>query len=85
MRQDQLEHSIRTACQIIGRHEMVVGSQSILGTFREDQLPADATRSVEIDILPSCTRHSRLASVDERYRPAAEVATSWLRCYEQLN
>jgi hypothetical protein len=31
---------------------IVVGSQSILGTFREDQLPADATRSVEIDILP---------------------------------
>jgi hypothetical protein len=33
MRQDQLEHAIRTACQIIGRHEViVVGSQSILGT-----------------------------------------------------
>jgi hypothetical protein len=31
---------------------IVVGSQSILGTFREDQLPAGATRSVEIDILP---------------------------------
>jgi hypothetical protein len=53
MRRDQLEHAIRTACQIIGRPEViVVGSQSILGTFREDQLPADATRSVEIDILP---------------------------------
>ena len=53
MRQDQLEHAIRTASQIIVRHEViVVGSQSILGTFREDQMPADATRSVEIDILP---------------------------------
>jgi hypothetical protein len=31
---------------------IVVGSQSILGPFREDQLPADATMSVEIDILP---------------------------------
>jgi hypothetical protein len=29
-----------------------VRSQSILGTFREDQLPSDATMSVEIDILP---------------------------------
>lgn len=56
MRRDQLEHGIRTACQIIGRPEViVVGSQSILGTFREDQLPADATRSVEIDILPIAT------------------------------
>jgi hypothetical protein len=53
MRRDQLEHAIRTACQIIGRPEViVVGSQSILGTFREDQLPADATMSAEIDILP---------------------------------
>lgn len=53
MRRDQLEHAIRTACQIIGRPEViVVGSQSILGTFREDQLPADTTMSAEIDILP---------------------------------
>lgn len=53
MRRDQLEHAIRTACQIIGRPEViVVGSQAILGTFREDQLPADATMSVEVDILP---------------------------------
>jgi hypothetical protein len=46
MRRDQLEHAIRTACQIIGKPEViVVGSQSILGTFREDQLPTDATAS----------------------------------------
>jgi len=53
MRRDQLEHAIRTACQIIDRPEViVVGSQSILGTFGEEELPADATMSVEIDILP---------------------------------
>lgn len=53
MRRYQLEHAIRTACQIIGQPEViVVGSQSILGTFREDELPADATMSLEIDILP---------------------------------
>jgi hypothetical protein len=53
MRRDQLEHAIRTACQIIGRPEViVVGSQAILGTFREEQLPADATMSIEVDILP---------------------------------
>jgi hypothetical protein len=53
MRRDQLEHAIRAACQIIGKPEViVVGSQSILGTYREDQLPADATMSVEVDILP---------------------------------
>lgn len=53
MRRDQLEHAIRTACQIIERPEViVVGSQSILGTFAEEQRPADATMSVEVDILP---------------------------------
>ena len=53
MRRDQLEHAIRTACQIIGRPEViVVGSQAILGTFGEDELPREATMSGEIDILP---------------------------------
>ena len=69
MRRDQLEHAIRTACQIIDRPEViVVGSQSILGTFREDELPADATISVEIDILPiadSNVETARLADLIE--------------------
>jgi len=53
MRRDQLEHAIRTACQIIEQPAViVVGSQAILGTYREDELPAEATMSVEVDILP---------------------------------
>lgn len=53
MRRDQLEHAIRAACQIIGQPEViVVGSQSILGTFSEHELPPDATMSLEVDILP---------------------------------
>jgi hypothetical protein len=53
MRRDQLEHAIRAACQIIGHSAViVVGSQAILGTFREDELPADATMSLEVDVLP---------------------------------
>jgi hypothetical protein len=48
MRRDQLEHAIRTACQIAGLTEVIiVGSQAILGTYTEDQLPFYATRSVE--------------------------------------
>jgi hypothetical protein len=44
MRRDQLEHAIRTACQIIRQPEViVVGSQAILGTYDESQLPAAAT------------------------------------------
>jgi hypothetical protein len=53
MRRDQLEHAIQTACQIIEQPEViVVGSQAILGTYDESQLPAAATMSIEVDILP---------------------------------
>jgi len=53
MRRDQLEHAIRTACQIIDQQAViVVGSQAILGTYDESQLPAAATMSIEVDILP---------------------------------
>ncbi|MFI5719680.1 DUF6036 family nucleotidyltransferase [Nocardia sp. NPDC051750] len=69
MRRAQLEHAIRTACQIIGDSEViVVGSQSILGTFSEHELPADATMSLEIDILPiadSNEETARLADLIE--------------------
>ena len=53
MRRDRLEHAIRTACQIIQKPEVIlVGSQAILGTYDESQLPAAATMSIEVDILP---------------------------------
>lgn len=53
MRRDQLEHAIRTACQIIeARAVIVVGSQAILGSYREEELPPAATMSVGVDILP---------------------------------
>ncbi|NED97037.1 hypothetical protein G1H11_17170 [Phytoactinopolyspora alkaliphila] len=62
MRRDQLEHAIRTACQIIDRREViVVGSQAILGTFREEELPAEATMSVEVDILPIADNNDETA------------------------
>ena len=42
MRRDQLEHAIRTACQIIGHPAVIiVGSQAILGSFGEDELPVE--------------------------------------------
>jgi hypothetical protein len=62
MRRDQLEHAIRTACQIIGHDAVVVvGSQAILGSFTEAELPAEATMSTEIDILPLGTDGSETA------------------------
>jgi hypothetical protein len=62
MRRDQLEHAIRTACQVTGLTEVIiVGSQSILGTFTENQLPYYATRSLEIDILPIADNDAEIA------------------------
>ena len=56
MRQDQLWHAIRAACAILEAddvdHVIVIGSQSILGTYNEAQLPRAATMSREVDILP---------------------------------
>ncbi len=53
MRREQLEHAIRTACQIIGQPAViVVGSQAVLGTWFESDLPDEATMSAEVDILP---------------------------------
>jgi len=82
MRRDQLEHAIRTASQIIERPEViVVGSQAILGSFREGELPADATMSVEVDILPIANSNdetARLADLIEGV--AGEFST-----FEQLH
>ncbi len=62
MRRHQLEHAIRTACQIIQHTEViVVGSQAILGTYDESQLPAAATMSIEVDILPIADTNAETA------------------------
>lgn len=79
MRRDQLEHAIRTACQIIGHGEViVVGSQSVLGTFDENQLPAAATMSQEVDILPIVPprRRSRALPTISRVWPASSPCSS---------
>ncbi|MEX5302646.1 DUF6036 family nucleotidyltransferase [Kocuria sabuli] len=53
MHRYQLEHAIRAACSIIRRDQVIiVGSQSILGSLHEDELPDQATMSTEVDILP---------------------------------
>jgi hypothetical protein len=72
MRRDQLEHAIRTACQIIERPAVVVvGSQAILGTFTEDQLPPEATMSVEVDILPMANDNDETARLADAIEGAA--------------
>ncbi|MDQ3152924.1 MAG: hypothetical protein M3R63_14820 [Actinomycetota bacterium] len=51
MNREQLEHVLRAAAQITGDSNiLVVGSQSILGTVPDDQLPTEATTSIEVDV-----------------------------------
>jgi hypothetical protein len=48
---EQLEHSLRAASTIAGDPDvLVIGSQSVLGSFADDDLPLEATSSMEADI-----------------------------------
>jgi hypothetical protein len=47
----QLAHVLRAACTVASDpNVLVLGSQSILGSFDEDELPPEATASIEADI-----------------------------------
>lgn len=51
MTRDQLAHILRAAARIADQPDIVViGSQSILGTYTEDELPARAVASMEADL-----------------------------------
>ncbi len=51
MNRQQLAHLLRSACTITGDGDvLVLGSQSILGSFDEDMLPPEATASQEVDL-----------------------------------
>ncbi|GAA3664823.1 DUF6036 family nucleotidyltransferase [Microbacterium marinilacus] len=51
MNRQQLAHILRSACRIADDEDvLVIGSQSILGSFDETLLPARATASIEADI-----------------------------------
>lgn len=81
MRRDQLEHAIRTACQIIQHPAViVVGSQAILGSYREEELPLEATMSIEVDILPLADTNEETARLADLIEG---VAGEWSPFEEQ--
>jgi hypothetical protein len=48
---EQLEHILRAASKIARDPDvLVIGSQSVLGSFAEDDLPFEATSSIEADV-----------------------------------
>ncbi len=51
MRREDLELATIAATEIIRQREVrIIGSQAILGSYSEDELPARATMSNEVDI-----------------------------------
>ena len=53
MKREELEEAIRHATRITEQREvLVIGSQAILGSYDETQLPERATLSEEVDIAP---------------------------------
>lgn len=82
MRRDQLEHAIRTACQIIQQPEVIaLGSQANLGTYDESQLPDAATMSIEVDILPIADTNAEAA----RLADLIEGVAGELSPFEELH
>jgi hypothetical protein len=60
VKREQLEHILRAASRIVDERDfLVVGSAAVLGTFGDDQLPYEATRSDEADIAPYNDRTAR--------------------------
>lgn len=60
---------------------IVVGSQAILGTHTEDELPAAATMAVEVDILPIANNNEETAQLADLIEGVAGEFSS----FEQLH
>lgn len=62
MRRSQLEFLLLEASKIVDAEEfLVIGSQSVLATWNDDQLPEEATRSREADMLVRVRNGVRLS------------------------
>jgi len=53
VRREDLEHIIRAAGALLETDTVIIiGSQAILASYGEGELPSAATRSLEVDVLP---------------------------------
>jgi len=87
MNQEQLAHVLRAAAKIAGDPGiLVIGSQAILGSFDDPELPVEATRSVEADLVffddPVTTRLTRSTARSARSRRSIRpTATTAKECH----
>lgn len=66
MNRAQLAHIVRAASTITGDGNVLIfGSQALLGTWEDEELPDEATRSVEADLVfPDDPDESKADAVD---------------------
>lgn len=66
MKRAQLEHVLRAAAQIADTRDIIVlGSQAILGSVTDEELPPEAIRSIEVDLaFPADPDGSHADAVD---------------------
>lgn len=66
MNREQLAHIVRAASTITGDGDIIVfGSQALLGTWDDDDLPDEATRSIEADLaFPDDPTEAKADAVD---------------------
>jgi hypothetical protein len=63
MTREQFEHSVRAAASVLGVNEvLVIGSQALHGSVTAD-LPLEALRSVEVDVVALSDDDGRLADL----------------------
>lgn len=73
MRRSDLEHILRAVSEVTHRPAfLVIGSQSVLGTWSEAELPREATMSAEVDLAP-ITQIDRSLLDDEVRRVLAGI------------
>ncbi|HEX3960239.1 MAG TPA: hypothetical protein VHZ03_26980 [Trebonia sp.] len=64
---------------------IVLGSQSILATFREEDLPAQATMSGEIDILPIADSNEETAQLADSIEGVAEEFSPFEELHREVS
>lgn len=72
MNRQQLHHAIRAACAIAGiERVIVVGSQSILGSFDIGELPPLTHLSAEVDVMPDVDDLDLMVRLSDRIEGVA--------------
>jgi hypothetical protein len=76
---EQLAHVLRTVSRISGERDiLIIGSQSVLGSYPEDALPARATGSMEVDTAFFADPDGATAWSSSRHQePSPAAASAW--------